>query len=83
MIVIKEKDALNSALVVDNGPELMDEDKVYTDVFNDLIKEFPEILSATFYNKTFTSYKIKIAGVRPKTILGIKNFLIDLETKEE
>jgi len=79
MIVIKEEDGTrNSAIVVDNGPQLMEDTgggKEYTRLFSELIEEFPSVLTATFYNKNYTSYRIKIEGERDMDILGIRNFL--------
>lgn len=51
-----------SAVIVNGGPRLMEDDKEYTHFFESLIEKHPEILNVTFYNKTKTHYKIKIEG---------------------
>ncbi len=78
-IYLKEDDTMNSALVVDNGPRLMKKDKVYTEIFDELIENFPSVLTVTFYNKTYTSYRIKFEGARDPVIFGVKCFLSNVE----
>ena len=79
-IVTKEKDGtVSTAVVVDNGPCLMYDNKEYTNTFNELIERFPAVLTATFYNKSYTSYKIKVDGDDDRSITGIKKFLVDYE----
>lgn len=78
--VIKGKDGtITTAIIVDNGPRLMNAAKEYTEIFNQLIEHFPTVLTATFYNKSYTSYKIKIEGEDDRSIIGIKKFLIDYD----
>jgi len=75
IIIIKQKDGTtNSAIVVDNGPMLMDENKKYTAIFDDLLEKFPDILTATFYNKKRTSYRITVQGCNESIINGIKEY---------
>lgn len=75
-IVIKEKDGtINTAVVVDNGPVLMYNEKEYSKVFNELIELFPSILTATFYGKDHTSYRLKVEGEKIMDIVGIRRFL--------
>lgn len=84
MIVVKEKDGtISTAVVVDNGPCLMYNSKEYTETFNKLIECFPKILTATFYNKAYTSYKIKVEGEDDRSIIGIKKFLDTYEEKKD
>jgi len=75
-IIVKERDGtINTAIVVDNGPALMHDAKEYTDVFNLLIELFPSILTATFYGKNHTCYRLKVEGESVMDIVGIKRFL--------
>lgn len=76
-IIIKEKDGTtNVAIVVDNGPALMNDAKEYTNMFKEMIELFPFILTATFYSKNHTSYRLKVEGTRLMDIVGIKRFLL-------
>ena len=80
-ILIKEKDgSLSTALVVDNGPclmEILDGNKEYTTVFNELIKSFPSILNVTFYDKSYTNYKVKLEGEDYKSAIKIRKFFME------
>lgn len=83
-IVIKEKDGIiNAAIVVDNGPCLMYSPKEYTKTFNELIERFPSVLTATFYNKAYTSYKIKVEGEDDRSIISIKKFLSTYDEEKD
>lgn len=82
-IIIKEKDgSVNTAVVVDNGPALMEDTndgRGYTDYFHELIEHFPTILTATFYGKGYTSYRIKLEGEDPRSAISIKKYLLEEE----
>lgn len=79
-IVTKEKDGtVTTAVVVDRGPCLMYDNKEYTETFDKLIEHFPAVLTATFYNKSYTSYKLKVEGEDDRSIIGIKEFLVNYE----
>jgi hypothetical protein len=86
-ILIKEKDgSVNSAIVVDNGPALMEDTKEdgrqYTEAFHDLIEHFPTILTAAFYGKGYTSYRLKLEGEDFRSLVGIKKFMMGYGKEE-
>lgn len=86
-IIIKEKDgSTNTAVVVDNGPPLLKivgGEKKYTKFFTEMIEEFPNILTASFYGKGYTNYRIKLEGEDPKSVVGIKRFISGTDEEEE
>jgi len=77
------RDIRISYIVIENGPQLMNEDKEYTDVFNRMINVVPSIKIASFYNSSYTNYKITITGMNEKDILKIREIIEkDVERKE-
>jgi len=86
-LIIKEKDgSVNTAVVVDNGPALIkiiNGKKEYTNFFNEMIEQFPNILTASFYDKNYTSYRIKLEGEDLTSIINIKKFMGYVEKEEE
>lgn len=77
---IKKEDGLfYSCLLVEDGPPLMKNNKTYTKIFKKMIKVFP-IENVSFYNATYTSYKIKTRGRRDVVINGIKGILLKEKT---
>jgi len=77
------RDVRISYIVVENGPRLMDEDKEYTDVFNEMIEAAPSIKTASFYDSSYTNYKITIVGMNEKDILKIREIIEKTTQKEE
>lgn len=76
MEIKKDNNMYYSYLHVENGPVLMKGNKVYTKIFKELIKIFPSIESVSFYDTTYTNYKIKTRGRRDVVINGIKKMLL-------
>lgn len=76
MEIKKQNDIYYSYLYIENGPILMKNNKVYTKIFKELIKTFPSIESVSFYDTTYTNYKIKTKGRRDIVINGIKKALL-------
>ena len=77
MTIQKEDGVFYSYLLVENGPKLMNSDKNYTEIFNDIIDKFPSLENVAFYNKKYTTYKIKFKGRRKVVIDGLKNLLTE------
>lgn len=83
IMIKKENGEINSAIIVDNGPVLMNNNKKYTAIFNDLLDKFPDILTATFYNNERTSYRITVEGYNENTIQGVRNYFIPSYNEED
>ena len=79
----QEREIRISYIIIENGPRLMNMDKEYTDVFNKLIEEIPSIRTASFYNSSYTHYKITMTGVNDKHIHRIKEIIMEESNKKE
>jgi len=77
MTIQKEDGAFYSYLLVEDGPTLMDSNKNYTEVFDEIISKFPSLENVVFYNKKYTTYKIKFKGRRDTVIDGVKKLLTE------
>jgi len=79
--VEQKKDIRISYIIVESGPRLMNMDKEYTDVFKKLIEEIPSIRTASFYNSSYTHYKITMTGANDRYIHRIKEIIIEESEK--